>query len=142
MRRDFIFHPSGLLTLVFVFAHATAMLVLFLVFTPALARVLLLLVLLWSMIYFVLRDARLALASSWRSVKIEEDERVVLIDRSGGELRGRLSRASVVTPYLVVLAVRDSLPNRRCFVVLAQDSMDAVSFRQLRMTLKWGVATA
>jgi hypothetical protein len=72
---------------------------------------------------------------------LEEDGCVVLIDRQGGECVGRLSRHSVVMPYLVVLNVMAADSHGRCSVVLAPDSMDAESFRQLRVMLKWGATS-
>ena len=66
-----------------------------------------------------------------------EDDRIVLGYRNGGILSGTLQSGSVVTPYLVVLNVRIQGWYFNRNVLMMPDSMDAESFRRLRVALKW-----
>lgn len=136
MRRHFLLHPSYYLALCIVSAHVLAMGALCFIPVPAPALLLLLVVLTCSMAYYVLRDAGLRLAGACVALRLE-DERVVLIERNGAERAGRLQRGSVVTPYLVVLNIEMPGQRRRRDVLVLPDSMDAESFRQLRVALKW-----
>ncbi len=79
-------------------------------------------------------DARVALRL--------EGEHVVLFNRKGDESVGKLLRSSLVMPQMVILNI--ALPKHfwRINIVLMPDSMDAESFRQLRVALKWGVILA
>ena len=135
--RHFTFHPSRYLILMIVMAHAVAAGAFLFVPISKIALFLLLIVLAVSMVYYVLRDAGLILGGAWIALGLEDD-RVVLHNRKGEEVVGALLRSSVVTPYLVVLNI--ALPGQRSRrnVVLMADSMDAESFRQLRVALKWG----
>lgn len=135
--RHFTFHPSNYLALSVVFAHAVVAAVLFFISIPAAALVLLLVVLTGSAAYYVLRDARLILDSAWVALSLDA-EGVVLTNRKGETWAGKLLRTSVVTPYLVVLNIEINGQRCRGNIALMPDSMDAESFRQLRVTLKWG----
>jgi toxin CptA len=136
MQRQFTFHPSNYLTSTIVFAHTVVMSALLFVPAPNTALALLLTVLTGSMTYYVLRDARLKRNDSYIALRLEDD-RVVLTNRKGAELAGTLLRTSVVTPHLVVLNIALFDQRRKCNVVLMSDSMEAESFRQLRVALKW-----
>lgn len=136
MQRHFTFYPSNYLTLILLLAHAVVIAALLFVPLPKVALVLLLMVLAVSMIYYVLRDARLGLDNSWTALRLEGD-RVVLVNRKGAELAGALQRNSLVTPHLVLLNILIPDTRQRCNVVLMPDSMAAESFRRLRVMLKW-----
>jgi toxin CptA len=129
-----------MLALSVLLGHSVTIVALMFVPIPKVAIFLLVIVLILSAIYYCLRDALLALASSWISLRFE-DERVVLCNRNGDEFTGKLLGSSVVTPLLVILQI--SLPNYllKQNVVLMPDSMDAESFRKLRVAVKWGVST-
>jgi toxin CptA len=126
------------LELIILFGHSVAIAALFFVPIPQLSFVLLLVVLLCSAVYFVLREARLFLADAGIALRLE-GERIVLFNRKGDEMVGKLLRSSLVMPQIVILNI--ALPDRfwRKNIVLMPDSMDADSFRQLRVALKWGI---
>lgn len=93
--------------------------------------------LLSSLLYYLLRDAWLRLPASCIGL-VQEGEAYVLLRRDGMHLRCGISPDSLVTPQLTVLNV---LPQGARFarsVVILGDSMEAESFRQLRVWLKWG----
>jgi len=138
-QRTFKFYPSRLLGFCICLGHAIAIGALAALPVPKLAFILLLAVLLLSTAYYLQRHARLALANAWVGLQLEEDY-LVLFNRRGDELRGRLLGSSLVMPHLVILNI--AIPNyyQTQNVVLMPDSMDEESFRQLRVALKWGVA--
>src|ERR1035437_2293773 len=110
MQRHFAFSPSRLLALCVLLGHSVAIGALVFVPIPKAAFALLLIVLVCSATYYVLRDARLILADAWIALRLEDDC-VVLFNRNGDELIGKLLRSSVVTPHVVILNI--VLPNRR-----------------------------
>ena len=136
MQRYFALRPSNYLTLTILFAHVTVMVALLFVPFPGAALVLLLIVLAWSMAYYVLRDARLLLNSACVALRLE-DERIALIDHKGEEVAGALLRSSMVMQHLVVLNIAVQGRRWERNVVFMSDSMDAESFRRLRVALKW-----
>lgn len=136
MQRHFTLRPSNYLTLTIFFAHAVVMAALLFLPFPNVALLLLLIVLSCSMAYYMLRDARLKLDSAWVTL-ILEDDRIVLTDHKGEETTGTLLRSSVVMPHLVVLNIAVPGRHRKRNVVLMSDSMEAESFRRLRVALKW-----
>jgi len=89
----------------------------------------------------VLRDARLTLADAGVAIRLE-DERIVLFNREGNELVGKLQQSSVIMPQMVILNIALANHYWGKSVVLMPDSMDVESFRQLRVALKWGVTLA
>ncbi len=80
-------------------------------------------------------DALLALPSSVRCVDLEEDGSGRWRDRCGIEHPVRATRASWVSPGLVVLGLRSSRRTR--WVILMADSAGAEALRRLRVWLKW-----
>lgn len=139
MPRHFALHPSRLLFLCIVAAHLLVMGVFALLPFPAILYLTLLCVLLLSCVYYVLRDASLRLEGACVALRLEE-KYIVLVDRENREMTGKLLGSSVVTPYLTVLNIALDGVRRTRNVVILPDSMDATSFRQLRVLLKWGVS--
>jgi toxin CptA len=133
----FSFYSSRRLALCILLGHGVALGALVFSPIPPAAFLSLLVVLVLSSVYYVMRDARLTLAEAWIGLRLEEDC-MVLVRRNGDEMAGQLLRSSVVTPQLVILNVK--IPNYYWtqHVVLMSDSMEAESFRQLRVALKWG----
>ncbi len=67
-----------------------------------------------------------------------EEEQAVLTLRGGDQLAGQVLRTTLVTPFLTVLNVRPQGARLARSVVILPDSLNAESFRQLRVRLKWG----
>lgn len=137
MQRLFVIKPSHLLMLLIVCAHALVMGVLFFISLPTFALIMLLAVLAASMVYYILRDAALRSDSACVALRLE-DGQVVLINRKGEESSGNLRTSSVVTPHFVMLNI--GLPDQRRgrSLLVLPDSMDADSFRRLRVMLRYG----
>lgn len=136
MRRHFEIYPSRYLTAVLVAAHGVALAAL-LPFLPPWAGLALAAVMLISLLYYLKRDAWLRLPASCIGVVLEGDGATIL-RRDGVRVPCWILRDSLVTPHLTVLNL---LPQGARFarsVVILPDSLDAESFRELRVRLKWG----
>ena len=137
MRPQFKLQPSHQLAVVLVVAHGTALVTLLPLAFPAWSKLALIFLILFSMMYHLRRDAWLSALSSGVALMLEGD-RVVLTMRGGKQLVGLVLRDSLVTPFITVLNI---LPQDARFarsLVILPDSLDAESFRQLRVWLKWG----
>lgn len=122
-------------------AHGAFLMALPLLALPIWGRLVLAAMVLSSLAYFLWRDAWLAAPDSCIEL-VAGGEGVMLVLRNGARLRGRISKSSLVTPYLTVLNV--SLPQRKGMrsVLILPDSMARDSFRRLRVWLKWGAQDA
>lgn len=138
MRQTFELRPSRSLAAILAIAHGTALASLVPLDFPAWVKAALGLVILFSLGYHLRRDA-LLFAPASRMVLALESEEAVLVARAGETLAGRVSRESVVTPRIVVLNVLPQGVRLARSVVILPDSLDAESFRQLRVWLKWGI---
>lgn len=140
MQRHYQFRPSRYLAAILIVAHGVVIAALLLLPFPAWTKAALAMLILFSMVYHVWRDAWLAAPSSGIALKLEEDH-AELTTRNGGHLEGQVLADSFVTPYLTVLNV---LPQDARFarsIVIMPDTLDAESFRQLRVWMRWGVKT-
>lgn len=127
----FDFRLSRLLMLALLLVHGLAMLAMFLLPLSFLMRATLLLILAANL-WFALKHR--SAAGSVAGLRIESD-RVVLLHAGGGEMSGQLLPDSLVTPYLAVLQIRTESNHRR--VLIMPDTLDAQSFRRLRILLRW-----
>jgi toxin CptA len=136
-KSTFAINASRLLAIFILLGHSIAIGALMFVPIPKVAFYFLEIVLILSATYYWLRDAKLILPGSWIALRLEDDC-IVLFNRNGSEFTGKLLASSFITPHLVILQV--SLPDYRLKqnVVLMADSMDAESFRKLRVAVKWG----
>jgi len=137
MQRQFKLQPSRYLAAILIAAHGIALAALFPLALPVWSKVALALLISFSLIYHLRRDAWLFAPSASVELVLDGD-RVVLTTRGGEQLAGQILRDSLVTPFLTILNV---LPQGARFarsVVILPDSLDAESFRQLRVCLKWG----
>lgn len=137
MQQQFKLHPSRYLAAVLVAAYAAALAVLAPLALPVWAKASLSMVILFSLAYHLRRDALLSSKSAVMALMLEEDHAVLTL-RGGDQLTGQVLRDSLVTPFITVLNI---LPQGARFarsVAILPDSLDAESFRQLRVWLKWG----
>jgi toxin CptA len=136
MQRHIELSPSRYFAFALVLAHGAAFLALLMVL-PAWAAWASAILLLVSLLHYLLRDAWLRLPGSCVGLLIEEEESVALIMRDGRQVPCRILSGSLVTPVLTVLNL--VLPDARMTrsVVILPDGLEAESFRQLRVWLKW-----
>ncbi len=85
----------------------------------------------------LLRDAWLRLPHSCAGLVLEEDG-AVFIQRDGAQLPCCILSGSLVTPWLTILNVLPQNARLARNLVILPDSLDAESFRQLRVQLRWG----
>lgn len=86
--------------------------------------------------YIGARDARLLLVHSVVAFRLERENRITLIYRSGRHTDGIVTSDSLVTPFLILLHVKqEGMSNR--IVVVMPDSMGGEAFRRLRVQLRW-----
>lgn len=136
-RQQFDIKPSRSLAAIFVLAHGAALAALIPLTFPAWAKVALAPVILFSLWHHLRRDALLSEPYSCAALVLEKGE-AILILRDGRSLAGMVSRDSVVTPFLTLLNIKTGRWLLSRSVAILPDSMDAESFRRLRVWLKWG----
>ena len=137
MRRQFTLQPSRYLAAMLITAHGATLVVLFSLALPIWAKAALASLMLFSLMHHLRRNAWLSAPSASVALMLVGD-RVVLITRGGEQFAGQLLHDSVVTPLVTVLNVLLQGTHIVRSVVILPDSLDAESFRQLRVWLKWG----
>ncbi|MES1981996.1 MAG: protein YgfX [Pseudomonadota bacterium] len=134
--RQYKLRASRYLAVLLIAAYSGTFAALLAVGLPLWAKVLLGLLLLCALIYHLRRDAWLT-ASSANVALILQGERAMLVKRNGKQVIGSVSRDSVATPFLTILNILPQGAHVAHSVVILPDSLDAESFRQLRVWLKW-----
>ncbi|MBI5918284.1 MAG: hypothetical protein HY849_02765 [Nitrosomonadales bacterium] len=136
MQRRFGFKPSFLLAFLLVVAHGAA---LFAVSVLAVfwAQLALFVLLSFNLFYLLWSVALLRSPASCVGLVFEPD-RVVLMQRNGTAVRAQLLGDSLVMPWLTVLNLKPEGVRWARRVVILPDSLDAESFRELRVWLRWG----
>jgi toxin CptA len=137
MQQQFELQPSHYLAAMLITAHGATLAALIPLAFPIWAKMALAFLVLLSLGYHLRREAWLFAPSATVALILEGDQ-VVLSTRDGKHLMGKILHDSLVTPYLTILNV---LPQGARFsrsVIILPDSLDAESFRQLRVWLKWG----
>ena len=137
MQRQFELHPSHYLAAMLMAAHGATLTAIFLPAFPIWAKTALAILLLFNLGYCLRRAAWLTAPSASVALTLEGDQAILTL-RNGEKLTGQILRDSLVTPYLTVLNVLPQGARSARSVVILPDSLDAESFRQLRVRLKWG----
>lgn len=89
-------------------------------------------------VFALFSKARLNLTSSCVAFRLEGGVGISLILRDGRHQVGKLVTGGIILPFMVLIDVRLEHGGRRSLVLLS-DSMDAESFRRLRVLLRWGI---
>jgi hypothetical protein len=137
MQSTFLLRPSRYLALALIVAHGAAYTALLPLTLPVWAKAALAPILLCSLIFHLRREAWLSAPDSCIAMKLEGDQ-VTLTTRIGAEWAGTVSSNTLVTPFLTVLNVMPQGARFSRSVIIMQGSLDRESFRQLRVSLKWG----
>lgn len=137
MQRQFNFQPSIYLAIALVAIHGAAMAALLSLALPFWAQVVLVFSLLSGLMHHLWRNAGLSAPSSNVSLMMDGD-RIVLTSRNGEQVAGKLMPDSLITPLLTVLNVLPQDAHWVRSIIILPDSLDAESFRLLRVCLKWG----
>ena len=136
MQRQFNLQPSIYFTIALVVSHGIALAVLVPITLPLWARILLAALVLVSMLYHLWHDAWLLALSSNKTLLLDGDS-VLLVARNGDQVTARILADSLVTPFISVLNVLPQGAYLARSIIILPDSLDAESFRQLRVWLKW-----
>jgi hypothetical protein len=136
-QQHFAIQPSRFLALIIALMHGGVLALLFLLPLPEFAVASLFFVIMFSGAYYLLRDALLKLGSAWIALQINA-QGVVLKNCNLLKYKGILKGGSVVTAGMVILHVALTGRRNTVYITLMPDSMDAESFRQLRVLLKLG----
>lgn len=137
MQRQFNLQPSIYFTIALVVSHGAALAVLVPLALPLWAKTLLALLVLTSLLYHTWHDAWLLALSSNKTLLLDGDM-ILLVARNGNQVTARVLADSLVTPFLTVLNVLPQGAYLARSVIILPDSLDAESFRQLRVWLRWG----
>ncbi len=141
MQLSYKLRPSRSLALLFILLCVLSLVSIWMLPLPfAGLLVLTLIVLCWAA-YYLLLDANLSRERSCVAFRLEGQDEIVLVLRSGTHLSGRVSADSLVTPFLVILNVALKERRGRRSLLVMPDTMGAESFRHLRVALKWGDKT-
>lgn len=137
MQRQFNFKSSVYFTIVLVAAHCVAFTILIPLALPLWSKILLALLVLISMLYHLWHDAWLLALSSNKSLLLDGDM-ILLVTRNGNQTPARILTDSLVTPFITVLNVLPQGSYLARSIIILPDSLDAESYRQLRVWLRWG----
>lgn len=137
MRHQYNLQPSQYLAAILIAAHGATITALLPLTFPAWAKTAMAFLVLLSLGYHLWREAWLSAPSATVALILENDQ-VVLTTRGGDQMTGKILLDSLVTPYLTVLNILPQGAHFARSVVILPDSLDAESFRQLRVWLKWG----
>jgi len=137
-QRQFKFKASKYLALILIAVHGTTLAALYPLNFPDWAKIALSALVLSSLLYHLSRDALLLAPSSGVALMFEGDQ-IVLTTRNGEHIAGKILADSLVTPLLTVLNILPLNTRLSRSVIILHDSLDAESFRQLRVRLKWGM---
>jgi len=127
---------SRKLTAVVVTLHLVAFAMVMLTALPLWARFIMLLMILLSMIYQLARDVFFLLPGSWREFSLDQDG-VTIVTRDGASFQGRIAQDSVVSPYLIVLRVKQEGKFLLRSRVLFPDSLEQDAFRRTCVLLRY-----
>lgn len=117
-------------------AHSAALLAIYEIPLPGWAKIALTLLLLASLFFYLRRDAQLRAPSSVISLTLDGED-IMLTARNGERWVAHLLSSSMVSPVLTVLNSSSLGAIFARTIIIFPDSLDAESFRQLRVWLKW-----
>ena len=138
MRRYYTLRPSRLLALSFFLFCSASLAAIWSLSLPTLWMLCLTVAVLCFGGYHLALDANLRLQHSCVAFRLEEKEEIVLVLRNGRHVPCKVTRDSLVTPWLVILNVVLSEQRGWRSLAILPDAMDEDSFRRLRVVLKWG----
>lgn len=137
MQRKFHLKSSYVLALVLLVAHALAVISIHALVCLWWEEVAVSLMLLSNLIYLVWRYVLLRSPMSCVSVRLDGED--VKLEFHGGQvMAARLGGDSFVTSGLTVLQLKLESSRVSYWLPILPDSLDAESYRQLRVLLKWG----
>ncbi|MEE9330880.1 MAG: hypothetical protein V3U89_01495 [Methylophilaceae bacterium] len=139
---DITLKPSPLLLGVLGMISMLSCLVFLLLPLPFIIKLLLMAVVIFTTIYYTLRDALYLLPWSWQRVEVSGTGQLRLTNKRGQQFVPDLATASFIHPLLVILNTKKSALGHRPFelalpAVLLFSETGCQQHRQLRVWLRW-----
>jgi toxin CptA len=138
MQLNYKLRPSRSLALLFFLLCVLSLASIWMLPLAVAVRLALTLIVLYWTGYYLLLDANLSRERSCVAFRLQSQDEIVLVLRSGTHLSGCVSADSLVTPFLVILNVALKEQRKTRSLLIMADTMGAESFRRLRVALKWG----
>lgn len=138
MQQPFKLQPSRHLASTLAVAHIIALAALIPLDFPVWAKLVLGLAVLYSLLHCLRRDVWICTRPS-TTVLVLKNDGTAQLQRNGKMLEGRILPSSVVSPYIIVLNIAPKESQWAQSLVILSDCLDAESFRQIRVQLKWGM---
>jgi uncharacterized membrane protein YkvI len=102
-----------------------------------LVKIGILFLILFTAIFFILRDALLLLPSSFKSLQHIEENRVIVTNLRGNEFLARILPSSVVLPFLVIINIKiEGHYLDRSIVMLTSSDVES-ELRRWKVHLIW-----
>lgn len=136
MQNNFSLNPSRVFAVLLLAIHLFSLAAVMLLPLPLWAKAGVVVCLVFSLIYYLRRDAWLSLPSSCVAFRLQESH-IVLIAKNGQEWSGTLLHGSVVTPFMTLLRMAPQDARLARSVVIFSDAIAPESFRMLRVALRW-----
>ncbi len=128
---------SLLLMRLLIAVHALSFLVLCMLPFPLWARAIFALLLGPSLWFYLRRDAFKLMRQSTVAIKWLSETTLEVHYQSGASVTATLQPGSFVAPYLTTLVYRPEAARFNRFLIVLPDMLDANSFRELRVHLRW-----
>lgn len=128
--------PSPRLALFLLLFHAIAATAVYATAMLLPAKLAIFALILLSLFYYLARDALLLFPGSWREVLLEHDG-ISVIARDGSRLTGQATGRTFVSPYFVVLHIRQQENGRTVSRVIFPDAPGKEAYRELSVRLRY-----
>ncbi len=129
--------PSKQLAILLSLAHCTAAGAFWPLALPMIVKMIIIFLLAGSLYYYLRRYAWLISAQSIVALHLTGRNQCELKTNTGSAIDTVIDASTFVAPYMTVLCLKEDQIHRYRTVVILPDGIDADSFRQLRIWLKW-----
>ena len=128
--------PSPRFAVLLLLSHMMAVFAVYATAMPWLGKLAAFMLIILSLTYYLARDVLLLLRDSWRDITLNQKD-VSVVTRGGTSFFGQISNETFVSPYFVVLCLKQE--RRRMLVcrVIFPDAMSTGAFRELCVHLKF-----
>lgn len=129
--------PSRQLAMLLLIVHVGSFGLLWPLAVPLWIKVMITGLLIMSFIYYLRQEALLTSDAAITVFTLTAEQKCIITTHSGTIINGSLLANSFVSPYLTLILIQPQGKWRTHSIVLLPDSLDAESFRRLRVRLRW-----
>lgn len=129
--------PSRQLAMLLLIVHIGSFGLLWPLAVPVWIKVMITGLLIISFIYYLRQDALLTSDAAITVFTLTAEQKCIITTCSGTIIKGSLLADSFVSPYLTLILIQPQEKRRTYSIVLLPDSLDAETFRRLRVRLRW-----